>query len=181
MLDLPADAQAARLTENALGLIGAICVDSWPAHGVCGTFRMAGDRLEPSGGIHLIDLSPAIKPKTPTPKKTMNYTLKESLSGQIVLVSDWAREGAQYRADSTLPHQSGGQTARDFVMQWLLKPKGEPGLTSEPADEFDTLAFEFISTGMTPENLRFAEVYFELRSKGVALPPVKLGPSQWAA
>jgi hypothetical protein len=97
----------------------------------------------------------------------------------VVLVSDYATNGARYSRDNTLPYTKGKtgleMTGGEFVRKQLLKPGGDPNLGCDEPDKLIAWAWEFLTKGISPEWVELAELYYELRSKGVKLPAIEIG------
>lgn len=112
----------------------------------------------------------------------MTYILTKSgdySNTQVVLVTDWAINGARYSRSTILPRTKGekGQeiTGAQFVRQKLLKNGGDPDLGCDEDGKLNEFAWQFLTSGMPPEWVDLAELYYELRSKGVKLPAVEVG------
>jgi hypothetical protein len=59
----------------------------------------------------------------------------------------------------------------------LLKPGGDPDLGCDKPDKLVDFAWQFLTRNIAPEWVELAELYYELRSKGVKLPAIEVGRS----
>ena len=97
-----------------------------------------------------------------------------------MLVSDYATNGARYSKDAYLPHTKGKKgmemTGGEFVRAKLLKPGfSDPDLGCEKPDKLVDYAWQFLTKNIAPEWVELAQLYYELRSKGVKLPAIDVG------
>ena len=112
----------------------------------------------------------------------MTYILTRSYdNGRIVLMSDWADVGPRYDRDTPLPHTKGKtgheMTGKDFVKEKLRKNTGDPNLGCNEEGKLIEFGVEFLTRGLPPEWVELSDFLWELRSSGVKLPAIEVGPS----